>query len=350
MILSRALVFLMALLPAAAMADVHGSMRFALMADCSTDPCTEVGLGVGAIDTGSAQVMQTFLGRYPQVRKLYFHSPGGDLATGLEMGMLLRRLGLDSAVTSKMKCFSACAYTFIGGSTRTVAPGGLIGVHQFYSKDGMGSVEEGQQAQATLVRYVRDMGVSESLVELSLQAGKDEMVGIGAGKARVLRVDNAHPSPSEWSLSPHKGRLMANTEGFSVGWDSPTALVIDSQTTGGTVNALMMLRSQPIENLDPPKLEGAEMKLCTTSGSCLSGSNRKPWFKDGEDDWIGVFAFEPTDLMTFLDSQQGDTLTVIVSLESGKSLRMPTDLAGLRTIMRSSRGVAPGESRVEIIE
>jgi hypothetical protein len=349
MILARVLVCLTVLLPGVAMADVSGAMRFALMRECKAEQCTEVALGVGSINTHSGQALQRFLDTYPQVRKVYFHSPGGDLATGLEMGMLLRRQGLDSAVSPKMKCFSACAYTFIGGSTRTVEPGGLIGVHRFYTKDGTGNVEDGQQAQATLVRYVRDMGVSESLVELSLQAGADEMMGIGAAKARVLRVDNAHPSPSSWSLSPHKGRLMANTEGYSLGWDTPTSLVIDSQTSTGSVNALMMLRSPMVDSLTPPKLEGARLQLCAKE-QCLEGSNKKPWFRDEDQDWIGVFELDPIRLHELLDAQESETMTVVVTLESGKTLRMPTDLDGLRTIMGSTRNVAHVSNGGEIVE
>lgn len=237
-------------------------MQFALAKDCAQGECTPVGVGIGTIQDGSQYALRDFVHAYPEVNKIYWHSPGGDLMVGLQMGVYLRKQGLDSAVAPRMKCFSACAYTFLGGSTRTVEEGGVIGVHRFYSMDGRGGLGEGQQMQSLLTRYTREMGVSETLVELSSQAGSDEMVGIGAARARALRVDNANPAPSAWALTPHKGKLMASTNGYALGWDSRATLVIENNPKQDANHVVAMLKAPHIKGSRPPRLAGADLKLC----------------------------------------------------------------------------------------
>ena len=73
------------------------------------------------------------------------NSPGGDLAGGIRLGELIRKLKLDTEIgvtepdsyghwkTAPGLCASACAFAFLGGLSRR-ASGGELGVHQFYNE------------------------------------------------------------------------------------------------------------------------------------------------------------------------------------------------------------------------
>lgn len=87
---------------------------------------------------------------------LTLKSPGGNYLTGLKIAKLLRRYKVATIVENKARCYSACAFAFLGGTgystqkgigayiDRTVMPGGTVGFHAPYFPD------------KALVKYVKD--------------------------------------------------------------------------------------------------------------------------------------------------------------------------------------------------
>jgi hypothetical protein len=81
-----------------------------------------------------------------------FHSPGGLLVAGVELGQKIRAHGFNTEVGSDLwdpkgepkdwrvsarrpgVCASACAYAFLGGVERTLDEDSRFGVHRFYSQ------------------------------------------------------------------------------------------------------------------------------------------------------------------------------------------------------------------------
>ena len=69
-----------------------------------------------------------------------FDSPGGDIYKALELGRLIRRLGLDTIQSIRLQCASACAFAFLGGVMRYAEPGS-IGVHKGWFVDAPDDVD-----------------------------------------------------------------------------------------------------------------------------------------------------------------------------------------------------------------
>ncbi len=57
-------------------------------------------------------------------------SNGGEVDAGMELGRLLRKLGLSTVIPGGEQCMSSCVFAFMGGYRRTVA--GRIGIHRPY--------------------------------------------------------------------------------------------------------------------------------------------------------------------------------------------------------------------------
>ncbi|TPJ15483.1 SH3 domain-containing protein [Mesorhizobium sp. B2-7-2] len=140
-----------------------------------------------------------------------FHSPGGNIQKAMDLGRLIRRLGLGTAQFRASECESACSLAFLGGVIR-FAEAGSIGVHKssfqgdvpFSTQEAVSAV---QQITADVITYMIEMGVDPALLQLSLQYDSNDIRYLsmsemakykvvtftaGAGQATVA---NAPPSP-----------------------------------------------------------------------------------------------------------------------------------------------------------
>jgi hypothetical protein len=122
-------------------------------------------------------------------RTLYLSSPGGNMGSALHLGATVRQLGLRTSVgriavnsagqpviTSGV-CGSACVYVLMGGVSRTMRPGSLIGVHspefalvsgeRRYVVDPVTSRYLIQRTEPVLRSYARHMGVSPTLISVA---------------------------------------------------------------------------------------------------------------------------------------------------------------------------------------
>ena len=58
---------------------------------------------------------------------VWLASNGGDIDTGMDLGRLLRKLGIFTFIARNDQCLSACVFAFMGGERRGVA--GRLGIH-----------------------------------------------------------------------------------------------------------------------------------------------------------------------------------------------------------------------------
>lgn len=65
----------------------------------------------------------------PGVGEIWLSSPGGSLGAGLAIGSVIRERRIATRVRAGATCASACFFAFVGGFSRTVEPGGRIGLH-----------------------------------------------------------------------------------------------------------------------------------------------------------------------------------------------------------------------------
>lgn len=122
-------------------------------------------------------------------RTLFVSSPGGNMVSALHLGETVRRLGLRTSVgriavnsfgqpvVTSGVCGSACVYVLMGGTSRTMRPGSLIGVHspefalvsggQRYVFDPTTSQYLTRRSEPILRSYARHMGVSPSLINVA---------------------------------------------------------------------------------------------------------------------------------------------------------------------------------------
>ncbi len=130
----------------------------------------------GEINSEAATRFEQYIKRHriPDRSFVYLNSPGGSLRAGIELGRLIRKYRLSTNVGKRSigairrfdieagGCYSACAYTYLGGQFRYLNKKSRYGVHQFASRAG----DEGsaQIASAIIVDYIRSMDVDSKRV------------------------------------------------------------------------------------------------------------------------------------------------------------------------------------------
>ncbi len=131
-----------------------------------------------------------------------FNSIGGNPSKAIELGRLIRALGLPTFQMRGMECSSACALAFMGGTVR-FAETGSIGVHKTSFADTSAiSVDDAvsyiQHQTAETISYMTEMGIDPSLLQLSLRYEKDDMRYLSKSEMqqyRVTTLGNAPPPP-----------------------------------------------------------------------------------------------------------------------------------------------------------
>lgn len=88
---------------------------------------------ITAADVYGAKVMESLLRKGRQKIAggiVSFASNGGEVDAAMELGRILRKLGVTTVVAEGDLCLSSCVFAFMGGDRRTVA--GQIGIHRPY--------------------------------------------------------------------------------------------------------------------------------------------------------------------------------------------------------------------------
>jgi ATP-dependent protease ClpP protease subunit len=143
------------------------------LADGTQVPAEEVQVFLNgyitAEDVSSAKVMESLLkkGRQKIAGNIVsFGSNGGEVEAAMELGRLLRKLGVSTLVARDDQCMSSCVFAFMGGDRRTAA--GRIGIHRPY----FSSTREVQdrrilyrQLQKKLQEYIDELDFPPSLYE-----------------------------------------------------------------------------------------------------------------------------------------------------------------------------------------
>ncbi|EJC78982.1 putative periplasmic protein [Rhizobium leguminosarum bv. trifolii WSM2297] len=121
-----------------------------------------------------------------------FDSPGGNVTKAMELGRLVRSLGLSTLQVRAAECASACSLAFLGGVHRFAQPGS-IGVHKssFSDTEGMpvnDAVSAVQQITAEVIGYMSEMGVDPGLLQLSLSYDSDDIRYLSGSEMTKYKV------------------------------------------------------------------------------------------------------------------------------------------------------------------
>jgi hypothetical protein len=145
-----------------------------------------------------------------------FQSPGGSAFKAMELGRLIRKLGLTTLQPRELDCASACALAFMGGVERAASPGAL-GFHQSSFSDEADfdvstAVSMIQRAMADVVVYMQEMGIDPSLLQIALKTRPDDMSylsGEEMSRYGVTTHSKARGMPQQRvaRAAPHEPRL-----------------------------------------------------------------------------------------------------------------------------------------------
>lgn len=152
-------------------------------------------------DVASAAVMERLLMSGKQKiagNVLWLASGGGDIDAGMELGRLLRRLGIFTVVASDEQCLSACVFAFMGGERRSVA--GRLGIHRPYfpyTDDVPDRQARFRHLQQTLKTFIAEMDFPDSLYEAVMLVPPESMQMLGAADLKRFYLEGISPSSED---------------------------------------------------------------------------------------------------------------------------------------------------------
>lgn len=134
----------------------------------------------GAIAPGDAERFSDFMIARDAPALVFLNSPGGSVGDALSIGRALRELGAGTRMTEADICLSACPYLLAAGTTRQVADGAMVGVHQHFFGENTAlpaflAVEDIQRGQGQVMEYLVEMGIDPRIMQPALMTPPDEI-------------------------------------------------------------------------------------------------------------------------------------------------------------------------------
>lgn len=152
-------------------------------------------------DVDSAAVMAKLLKSGAQKlagNTVWFSSDGGDVDAGMELGRLLRELGVHTRVGDTDRCLSSCVFAFMGGERRRVA--GQLGIHRPYfpyTEDSPDRKRRFRHLQKVLKDYVEELDFPPSLYEAVMLAPPERMKMLSTAELKTFYLEGISPSSED---------------------------------------------------------------------------------------------------------------------------------------------------------
>jgi hypothetical protein len=129
---------------------------------------------------------------------VWFASDGGDIDAAMDVGRLLRWLGVFAVIDKKDQCMSACVFAFMGGERRSVA--GRLGIHRPFfphTQDLPDRQVRFRHMQKILKDYVEEMDFPSSLYEAVMLVPPESVRILAAAELKNLFLDGISPSSED---------------------------------------------------------------------------------------------------------------------------------------------------------
>ncbi|MEK6246167.1 MAG: hypothetical protein AABM33_16915 [Pseudomonadota bacterium] len=152
-------------------------------------------------DVDSAGVMASLLKSGKQKiagNTVWLASNGGDIDAGMELGRLLRGLGVFTLIGKNDQCLSACVFAFMGGERRSVA--GRLGIHRPFfpfTQDMPDRQARFRHLQKTLKDYVEEMDFPASLYEAVMVVPPESMKILAPAELKSFYLEGISPSSED---------------------------------------------------------------------------------------------------------------------------------------------------------
>jgi hypothetical protein len=165
-------------------------------------------------DVDSASVMATLLknGKHRLAgNTMWFASTGGDVDAAMDLGRMLRELGIFAAVARNDQCFSACVFAFMGGERRTVA--GQLGIHRPflpYTHDVPGRQLRFRHLERVLRGYVEELDFPASLYEAVMQVPPESLRILAMPEMKAFFLEGISPASEDLADAAAARRLGLN--------------------------------------------------------------------------------------------------------------------------------------------
>lgn len=162
-------------------------------------------------DLTSAGVMTDLLrsGRQRIVgNSVWFASTGGDIDAAMNLGRLLRRLGVFTLIGKNDQCFSACVLAFMGGERRVVA--GQLGIHRPFlpfTQDTPDREVRFRQLQKVLRQYIEEMDFPDSLYEAVMLVPPESIQILSPADLKRFYLEGISPSSEDIADAAEARRL-----------------------------------------------------------------------------------------------------------------------------------------------
>lgn len=134
----------------------------------------------GTIEAGDAERLTEYLARATPPEVVFISSPGGSVSDALAIGVRLRDMAVETAMSDADVCLSACPYILAAGVSRTIPDGAWVGVHQHFFGQNTAlpaflAVEDIQRGQGAVMTYLNDMGIDPLVMQHALVTPPDEI-------------------------------------------------------------------------------------------------------------------------------------------------------------------------------
>ena len=139
---------------------------------------------------------------------VWFASTGGDVDASMDLGRLLRKLGVFTLVGRNDRCFSACVFAFMGGERRIVA--GQLGIHRPYfplTQDFPERQAKFRHLQKTLREYIDELDFPASFYEAVMAVPPETMKILAPAELKAFYLEGISPSTEDLADAAAARRL-----------------------------------------------------------------------------------------------------------------------------------------------
>jgi hypothetical protein len=131
-------------------------------------------------------------------------SPGGDVDAAISIGDMLREEGAGVFMYEGDRCFSACVFVLVAGSTRLIGSA-QIGIHRprfdatyFAGLSAKGAQRRYDELAANVRAYLARMGMPDDLYAAMMRVPSNELRLLTPAEVRAWELDGVTAAYAEW--------------------------------------------------------------------------------------------------------------------------------------------------------